>query len=82
MACHIYDGVPLPQFQGFMVDSAQPNWNAIRIVYNGGDPKVPCLVVSEHAIFIGINLLRSTLNNSLSTTSRTNTSTCAYDIAT
>ena len=34
-------GVLSPQFQGFMADSAQANWNAIRIVYGSGDPKVP-----------------------------------------
>jgi hypothetical protein len=28
-------------FKGFMVDSAQANWNAVRIVYGSGDPKVP-----------------------------------------
>ena len=36
-------GVPLPQFQGFMADSVQANWNAVRIVYGGGDPKVAML---------------------------------------
>ena len=36
-------GIPLPQFQGFMADSAQANWNAVRIVYSGGDPKVAML---------------------------------------
>ena len=36
-------GVPLPQFQGFMADSAQANWNAVWIVYGGGDPKVAML---------------------------------------
>jgi hypothetical protein len=29
------------QLQSFMADSAQANWNAIRIVYGSGDPKVP-----------------------------------------
>ena len=24
-----------------MADSAQANWNAVRIVYGGGDPTVP-----------------------------------------
>ena len=33
--------VPNPCFKGFMADSAQANWNAIRIVYGNGDPKVP-----------------------------------------
>ena len=34
-------GIPMPQFRGFMADSAQANWNAVRIVYGSGDPKVP-----------------------------------------
>ena len=34
-------GVLSPQFQGFMADSAQANWSAVRIVYGSGDPKVP-----------------------------------------
>ena len=35
--------VPSPQFQGFMADSAQANWNAVQIVYGSGDSKVPML---------------------------------------
>lgn len=31
-------GTPLPYFKGFMADSAQANWNAVRIVYGSGDP--------------------------------------------
>ena len=30
-----------PWFQGFMANSAQANWNAVRIVYGSGIPKVP-----------------------------------------
>ena len=37
----IRHGIPSLQFQGFMADSAQANWNTVRIVYGGGDPKVP-----------------------------------------
>jgi hypothetical protein len=35
------NGVEKPNSKGFMADSAQANWNAIRIVYGSGDPKVP-----------------------------------------
>jgi hypothetical protein len=35
-----YD-VENPNFKGFMADSTQANWNAVRIVYGSGDPKVP-----------------------------------------
>ena len=34
-------GVLNPKFKGFMVDSAQANWNVVRTVYSSGDPKVP-----------------------------------------
>src|SRR6202161_3696409 len=34
-------GFPKPHFKGFMADRAQANWNAVRIVYASGDPKVP-----------------------------------------
>ena len=30
--------VPHPQFMGFMADSAQTNWNAVRIMYGNGNP--------------------------------------------
>lgn len=34
-------GIPLPKFKGFMADSAQANWNAVRIVYGSGDATTP-----------------------------------------
>jgi len=33
--------VPIPKFKGFMADSAQANWNAMRIVYGNGNASVP-----------------------------------------
>ena len=35
------NGVPNVNFKGFMADSAQANWMAVRRVYGSGDPKVP-----------------------------------------
>ncbi len=35
------NGVSNPTFKGFMCDSAQTNFNAIRIVYGLGDPSIP-----------------------------------------
>jgi hypothetical protein len=35
------NGVENTNFKGFMADSVHANWNAIRIVYDSGDPKVP-----------------------------------------
>ena len=32
--------VPKPKFKGFMVDSAQTNWNAIRVIYNSGNATI------------------------------------------
>jgi hypothetical protein len=34
-------GMENPNFKGFMADSAQANWNVVRIIYGSGDPKVP-----------------------------------------
>jgi hypothetical protein len=34
-------GVPEPQFKGFMADSAQANWNALRVIYGSGDATIP-----------------------------------------
>ena len=34
-------GVDDIQFKGFMADNAQANWNAVQIVYGGGDPTIP-----------------------------------------
>ena len=33
--------IPNPKFKGFMADSAQANWNAVRIIYGNGDEAVP-----------------------------------------
>jgi hypothetical protein len=30
-----------PHFKGLMADSAQANWNAVKIIYASRDPKVP-----------------------------------------
>jgi hypothetical protein len=37
MAWH---GISKPHFKGFMADRPQTNWNAAKIVYASGDPKV------------------------------------------
>ena len=36
-----YHRISYLQCKGFMVDSTQANWNAMRIVYSSGDFKVP-----------------------------------------
>jgi hypothetical protein len=35
------NGVANVNFKGFMADSAQANWNAVRTIYGTGDPKQP-----------------------------------------
>jgi hypothetical protein len=34
-------GGPEPKFKGFMADSAQANWNAVRVIYGSGDATIP-----------------------------------------
>jgi hypothetical protein len=34
-------GVPEPKFKEFMADSAQVNWNAVRVIYGSGDATIP-----------------------------------------
>jgi hypothetical protein len=34
-------GVPNPKFKGFMADSAQANWNAVRVIYGSDDAAIP-----------------------------------------
>ena len=34
-------GIPRPKFKEFMANSAQANWNAIRVIYNSGDATIP-----------------------------------------
>ena len=41
------NGVDTVNFKGFMADSAQANWNAVRKVYGSGDPRV-CMEGREH----------------------------------
>jgi hypothetical protein len=33
--------IPKPKFKGFMMDSAQVNWNAVRVIYNCDDATIP-----------------------------------------
>jgi hypothetical protein len=45
------NGVPNPDFKGFMCDSAQANFNAVRTVYGSGDPKVPMVDRERTCLF-------------------------------
>ena len=39
--------VPNVNFKGFMADSTQANWNAVRMIFRDGDPSLP-MVAHEH----------------------------------
>ena len=45
------NGVPNPNFKGFMCDSAQANFNAVRIVYGSGNPSVPMIDRERTCLF-------------------------------
>ena len=34
----VENGVSKVNFKGFMIDNAQVNWNAVRMIYGDGDP--------------------------------------------
>jgi hypothetical protein len=42
---------PKPNFKGFMVDSAQANWNMVRIVYGSGDPSIKMVDKERTCLF-------------------------------
>jgi hypothetical protein len=52
-------GVPEPKFKGFMADSAQANWNAIRVIYGNGDATIPMKDQERTSSSIGPNPLKS-----------------------
>jgi hypothetical protein len=56
------NGVPNVNFKGFMVDSAQANWNAVRAIYGDGDPSLP-MVPRERTCFYQTILAVSTQTN-------------------
>jgi hypothetical protein len=74
-------GIPKPHFKGFMADSAQANWNAVRIVYGSGDPKVP-IDGRERIYSIRPSFWINTPNSISSMTCKTNISVSTSSIAT
>jgi hypothetical protein len=38
-------------FKGFMADSAQANWNAVRKIYGVGDPSLPMVGRERTCLF-------------------------------
>jgi hypothetical protein len=43
--------IPNVNFKGFMADSAQANWNAVRAIYGDGDPSLPMVARECTCIF-------------------------------
>jgi hypothetical protein len=37
----VWHDIPKPKFKGFMADSTQANWNAVRVIYGSGDATIP-----------------------------------------
>jgi hypothetical protein len=56
-------GLANPNFKGFMVDSAQANWNVVHIVYDFGDAFVKIVDKNKLAYSIGLNRLIDTQNS-------------------
>ena len=46
----VENGVSKVMFKGFMADSAQANWNEVRMIYSNGDPTLS-MVAHEHICF-------------------------------
>ena len=51
-------GVPSPKFKGFMADSAQANWNAIRVIYGSGNATIPMKDQEKTCLFYGTQFLQ------------------------
>src|ERR1700737_2135863 len=45
------NGVSKVNFKGFMADSAQANWNAVRKIYGVGDPSLPMVGRERTCLF-------------------------------
>jgi hypothetical protein len=50
-------GILEPKFKGFMADSAQANWNAIRVIYESGDVAIPMKDQERTCLFYWTQLL-------------------------
>jgi len=50
-------GVLNVNFKGLMANSTQTNFNAMRILFRNGDPKINWRIKNVHVFIIGLNLL-------------------------
>jgi hypothetical protein len=44
-------GIPEPKFKGFMADSAQANWNAVKVIYGSGDATISMKDLKRTCLF-------------------------------
>ena len=68
------DDVPNPNFKGFMCDTAQANFNALRIVYKSGNRSVPMIDCERTCLFYWAMIIHKDTENLIAKNSRTNTS--------
>jgi hypothetical protein len=66
-------GIPKPKFKGFMADSAQANWNVIRVIYNCGDATIPMKDQEMTCLFHWTQSLENIRKRISVLTSKTNT---------
>jgi hypothetical protein len=66
-------GVPEPKFKGFMADSTQANWNAVRVIYGSSDDSIPMKDQERTCLFHWPNPLKSIRKPISVPTSNTNT---------
>jgi hypothetical protein len=55
-------GIPEPKFKGFMANSAQANWNDVRIIYGSGDATIPIKDQERTCLQKRISVLTSKTN--------------------
>ncbi len=53
-------GVHNPNFKGFMVDSAQANFNVVWRIFGYGNPTISIVDKKKHVSYTGFNPWRST----------------------
>jgi hypothetical protein len=53
------NGVSKLNFKGFMADSAQTNWNAVKNIYDEGDPSLPMVCCERTCLFYWLQNLDS-----------------------
>jgi hypothetical protein len=66
-------GIPEPKFKGFMADSVQANWNAVRVIYGSGDATIPMKNQERTCLFYWIQSLEKHTKADILPTSNTST---------